>query len=135
MVYLCVYAEKLSRSSRIHYLRYSRYQLCYARHRLIHARTTLQTDYNFVISVDICSSSPCLNGGSCAVNRHTGHFDCKCLPGASDPYCKSKDACAITNILYKKRRKYSLTPSKTLSLCQPNQFGPVPKHPGPSLER
>ena len=48
------------------------------------------TNYNFVVSDDTCSSSSCLNNGSCAVNGSTGYFNCTCLRGYLGPRCESK---------------------------------------------
>ena len=49
--------------------------------------TTVQ--FCYLISADICSSSPCQNNGSCVVNGSSGYL-CKCQPGYSGPYCESK---------------------------------------------
>ena len=50
----------------------------------------LSTDHSFVILADICTSFPCLNNGTCAVNETTGHPNCTYPPGYSGPHCESK---------------------------------------------
>ena len=53
------------------------------------ASSYISTNFSFVISVDICSSSPCLNNGSCVINGPTGYL-CTCRPGYSGTHCESK---------------------------------------------
>ena len=46
--------------------------------------TSFMHYYIFIVLVNICSFSPCLNNGSCAGNKSTGYL-CTCRPGYTGP--------------------------------------------------
>ena len=65
---------------------------------LFHVRTTVfyRTTY-FVSDVDVCSSNPCENGGTCmdGINE----YSCQCVAGYTGANCETGSSCHFSSFI------------------------------------